>query len=94
MTLQFVAGLNTSAHDNLIWNTRFNCLIYTFENKIILEEFDDSRSQTVINLPEIISCLHLAEDGCLVVAGCGTVNHDIFAPVYVLDLETCFGNIL
>lgn len=88
MTLQFVAGLNTSAHDNLIWNTRFNCLIYTFENKIILEEFDDSRSQTVINLPEIISCLHLAEDGCLVVAGCGTVNHDIFAPVYVLDLET------
>lgn len=88
MTLQFVAGLNTSAHDNLIWNTRFNCLIYTFENKIILEEFEESRSQTVINLPEIISCLHLAEDGCLVVAGCGTVNHDIFAPVYVLDLET------
>lgn len=88
MSLQFVAGLNTSAHDNLIWNTRFNCLIYTFENKIILEEFEETRSQTVINLPEIISCLHLAEDGCLVVAGCGTVNHDIFAPVYVLDLES------
>lgn len=44
MTLQYVAGLNTSAHDNLIWNTRFNCLIYTFENKIILEEFDEVRN--------------------------------------------------
>ena len=88
MSLQFVAGMNTSAHDNLIWNTRFNCLIYTFENKIIMEDFDENRTQTIINLPEIISCLHLAEDGCYVVAGCGTVNHDIFAPVYVLDLET------
>ena len=88
MTLLYVAGLNTSAHDNLIWNTRFNCLIYTFENKIILEEFDDVRTQTVINLPEYISSLHLGSDGCLLVAGCGTINHDIWAPVYILDLET------
>ena len=88
MSLLYVAGLNTSAHDNLIWNTRFNCLIYTFENKIIMEEFDELRNQTVINLPEIISCLHLAEDGCTIAAGSGTVNHDIFAPVYILDLKS------
>lgn len=39
-------------------------------------------------MPEIVSCLHLAEDGCILIAGCGTVNHDIYAPVYVVDLET------
>lgn len=88
MSLLYVAGLNTSAHDNLVWNTRFNCLVYTFENKIILEEFEEVRNQTVINLPEIISCLHLAQDGCTVAVGCGTVNHDIYAPVYILDLKS------
>jgi WD40 repeat protein len=88
MSLLYVAGINTSAHDNLIWNTRFNCLIYTFENKIILEEFDETRTQTVINLPEYISCLNLGSDGCQLVAGCGTVNHDIYAPVYIVDLES------
>jgi WD40 repeat protein len=53
-----------------------------------MEEFDDVRNQTVLNLPEYVSSLHLAEDGCTLVAGSATVNHDIFAPVYIIDLET------
>jgi hypothetical protein len=42
--LEYCTGFNTNSHNNIVWNTRFNCLMYTFQNKIIIEEFETKRT--------------------------------------------------
>lgn len=86
--LEYATGFNSASHSNLIWNTRFNCMVYSFENKVILEEFGNKRKQSVLNLPEAISCMDLSSNGVDVAVASATVNHDIYAPVYILNLET------
>lgn len=86
--LEFCTGYNTNTHNNVVWNTRFNCMLYTFENKIIVEEFENKRTQSILNLPEYISSLELSPDGLSLVVTAATVNPEIFAPVYIIDIAS------
>lgn len=59
-------------------------MIYTFENKIILEEFAQKRTQSVLNIPEIVSCIDIGLNGVDLAIGAATTNPEIFAPVRMI----------
>ena len=55
-------GLESTAHDHVVWNFMYGWYAYIYDNLIIVESLNKARSQRIITLPEKLSSLALTKD--------------------------------
>jgi len=55
-------GIEPAAHDHVVWNFMYGWYAYIYDNLIVVESLNKSRSQRIITLPEKLSCLGLSKD--------------------------------
>ena len=92
LTLKNISGVNTNTSFGFIWNPQSKDLIYLNENKLIIESLNNSRSQRIFHLSQILTCIKLSADcNYLFIGTCAnSLEHN--APVYILNLNDLSWN--
>jgi hypothetical protein len=75
----------SGAHSNLIWNWQQNLVIYTLNNKVVIEDMK-TRGQVVLANSQVrLSCLAQAAEGRIIVAGEGETNPQKVSLIFVYN---------
>ncbi len=55
-------GLEPTTHDHVVWNFMYGWYAYIYDNLVIIESLNKSRSQRVVTLPEKLASLSISKD--------------------------------
>lgn len=76
----------SGVHDNLIWNPMSGNIIYTLNNKVIIEQ-TKTREQTVLAVSTVrLSCLAQSANGKLLAAAEGETNDQGQSFIFLIDI--------
>ena len=88
LLLKQINAINSNSSNSFIWHKQRNQIIYAAENKVIIEELEDTRTQKIIHMSEMISCITIAYKKNLLAVGTSTQDSNGYTPIYFIDLET------
>jgi hypothetical protein len=60
--LEYIVGLEPTTHDHVVWNFMYGWYAYIYDNLVIIESLNKSRSQRVVTLPEKLASLSITKD--------------------------------
>jgi hypothetical protein len=60
--LEYFIGIESTAHDHVVWNFMYGWYAYIYDNLIIVESLNKARSQRIITMPEKLASLTLTKD--------------------------------
>lgn len=55
-------GIESTAHDHVVWNFMYGWYAYIYDNLIIVQSLNKARSQRIITMPEKLGSLALTKD--------------------------------
>ena len=87
-SLKFINSIETRSSNNFHFNKETNQLFYFTENKLIIENLDETREQKIIHINERISCMLFSKKLNFVILGCFNTTEDFQSPIYIIDLHT------
>jgi len=86
MSLDWAIGVDSNAHDHMVWSNKSAMLAYSSGCHLILDDLRTER-QTVLAAPGLISTLAMSDDGATIASGAGIAEPG--EPAVVLwDLES------
>lgn len=61
-SLEYLIGIEPTAHDHIIWNFMYGWYAYVYDNMIIIESLNKARSQRIVTMPQKIGSITLTND--------------------------------
>ena len=88
ITKKYILGNSLNTRKNLIYNPYKRYFIFSINNKIIIEYLEENRFQIILeDALDEISCISISNDFKYIAAGCGIINKDKNAPIFIWETE-------